>query len=69
MDRQSRKFSAIEEKENRLERLNDYDNYVERLQKKYRAAEKELEKVTEELSGGKESSDFIEDAIEKDFWN
>lgn len=55
-----------EEKENRLERLNDYDNYVERLQKKYRAAEKELEKVMEELSEGrKKAATLLRDAIEE----
>ena len=48
-----------EEKEKRLECLNDYDAYVEQLQKKYRMAEKELERVTKELSKYRQKASLL----------
>ena len=55
-----------EEKEKRLECLNDYDSYVEQLQKKYRMAEKELERVTKELSKYRQKASLLlKDAIKE----
>lgn len=55
-----------EEKEKRLECLNDYDAYVEQLQKKYRMAEKELERVTKELSKYRQKASLLlKDAIKE----
>lgn len=59
-------FAYCEKKEKRLERLNDYDIYVEQLQKKYTVAQEELAKATEKLSEGRKNAAFLlKDAIKE----
>ena len=55
-----------EEKEKRLECLNDYDTYVEQLQKKYHTAEEELDRVTKKLSQYRQKASLsLKDAIKE----
>lgn len=57
-------LSYCEEKEERLERLSDYDAYVEQLQKKYCIAEENLKEVTQQLSEErKKEALLLKDAI------
>ena len=59
-------LSYCEEKEKRLERLNDYDAYVEALQEKCHRAEEELERVTQKLSEARQKASLLlKDAIKE----